>query len=70
MFNVGEDSDICTELLQETFESLHILPEILLFDESKVSPVWTDILEKSSSFLRLVVLGYEILIALILRDRI
>lgn len=55
----GEDSDICTELLQETFESLQSLPEALLFDESKVSPVWIDILEKSSSFLRQVVLGYE-----------
>lgn len=55
--HLGEDCDICSELLQETLEALQTLPEALLFDESKVSPVWRDVLEKSSSFLRLVVMG-------------
>jgi hypothetical protein len=54
----GEDIDICSELLQETLESLRSLPEALLFNEDKISSVWIDILEKSSIFLRQVVLGY------------
>lgn len=52
----GEDCDLCSELLQETLITLQELPEALLFDESKVSPVWTDVLEKSTNFLQQVVL--------------
>lgn len=55
--HAGEDCDICSELLLETLEALRALPEALLFDESKMSSVWIDILEKSSSFLQQVVLG-------------
>lgn len=55
----GEDCDICSEVLQETLEALQNLPEALLFDESKVSPVWIEILNKSSTFLQQVILWYD-----------
>ncbi len=53
----GEDSDLCTELLQETLEALILLPPPSLFDESAVSSVWLEVVEKTSKFLRSVVMG-------------
>lgn len=53
----GEDADLCSELLQESLEALQSLPEATLFDESAVSPVWLDVVDRSVRFLRQVVLG-------------
>ena len=53
----GEDADLCTELLQESLEALQALPEALLFDESSVSSVWLEVVERASKFLRSVVDG-------------
>ena len=53
----GEDSDLCTELLQETLEALVLLPPASLFDQSNVSSVWMEVVERTSKFLRSVVMG-------------
>ncbi|KAK7864133.1 hypothetical protein R5R35_007650 [Gryllus longicercus] len=53
----GEDADLCSELLSESLEALRSLPEATLFDESAVSPVWLEVVERSAKFLRQVVLG-------------
>ncbi|KAK8398901.1 hypothetical protein O3P69_004178 [Scylla paramamosain] len=53
----GEDSDLCTELLHESLEALETLPEATLFDESAVSSVWLDVVERSQKFLTSVVLS-------------
>uniref|UniRef100_T1IYS2 HECT-type E3 ubiquitin transferase n=1 Tax=Strigamia maritima TaxID=126957 RepID=T1IYS2_STRMM len=53
----GEDSDLCRELLQESLDALRTLPEASLFDESSVSNIWLQVVERSSKFLRSVVLG-------------
>ncbi|XP_022244118.1 E3 ubiquitin-protein ligase HERC2-like isoform X2 [Limulus polyphemus] len=53
----GEDADLCSELLSESLEALRTLPEATLFDESTVSPVWLEVVERASKFLRSVVLG-------------
>ncbi len=54
---LGEDADLCSELLQESLEALQSLPEATLFDESAVSPVWLEVVDRSARFLRQVVLG-------------
>jgi E3 ubiquitin-protein ligase HERC2 len=53
----GEDSDLCTELLQETLDALIMLPEASLFDANQVSSVWLEVVERTSKFLRSVVMG-------------
>lgn len=53
----GEDSDLCSELLQESLEALRSLPEATLFDETSVSPVWLEVVERASKFLHSVVAG-------------
>lgn len=55
--DVGEDTDLCGELLSESLEALQLLPPAALFDDSDVSPVWLEVVERSSKFLRQVVLG-------------
>ncbi|CAG2063583.1 unnamed protein product, partial [Timema podura] len=52
----GEDTDLCSELLTESLDALHSLPEATLFDESSVSPVWLEVVDRSDKFLRQVVL--------------
>ncbi|XP_048524463.1 E3 ubiquitin-protein ligase HERC2 [Dendroctonus ponderosae] len=56
-WRVGEDADLCTELLIESLEALRILPPCTLYDKNNVSPVWLEVMEKSSTFLRQVVEG-------------
>lgn len=56
-FFVGEDADLCSEVLEESLDALRSLPEATLFEESNVSPVWLEVVERSSKFLRQVVLG-------------
>ena len=53
----GEDSDMCKELLEEALQALKVLPEATLFDESSVSPVWVEVVERATKFLRTVVAG-------------
>ncbi|XP_048589232.1 E3 ubiquitin-protein ligase HERC2 isoform X2 [Nematostella vectensis] len=53
----GEDSDLCQELLEEALEALQDLPEATLFEESTVSPVWLEVVERATKFLRSVVAG-------------
>ncbi|EDO37195.1 predicted protein, partial [Nematostella vectensis] len=55
----GEDSDLCQELLEEALEALQDLPEATLFEESTVSPVWLEVVERATKFLRSVVAGYD-----------
>ena len=54
----GEDSDLCSELLQESLDALRSLPEGTLFDENSVSGVWLEVVERATKFLRSVVEGY------------
>lgn len=53
----GEDSDLCQELLEEALEALQELPEATLFDETAVSPVWLEVVERATKFLKSVVAG-------------
>lgn len=53
---LGEDSDLCSDLLQETLEALMSLPEASLFDAESVSDVWLEVVDRTSNFLRSVVL--------------
>lgn len=54
----GEDVEFCSELLSESLEALQSLPEATLFDETNVSQVWLEVVERSAKFLRQVVTGY------------
>jgi E3 ubiquitin-protein ligase HERC2 len=38
--------------LQESLEALQSLPEATLFDESAVSSVWLEVVERATKFLR------------------
>lgn len=53
----GEDVDLCSELLQESLDALHALPEATLFEEMSVSTVWLEVVERASKFLVSVVQG-------------
>ncbi|RLU17868.1 hypothetical protein DMN91_010107 [Ooceraea biroi] len=53
----GEDVEFCSELLTESLEALQSLPEATLFDETNVSQVWLEVVERSAKFLRQVVTG-------------
>ncbi|XP_076284957.1 E3 ubiquitin-protein ligase HERC2 isoform X1 [Lasioglossum baleicum] len=53
----GEDIEFCSELLSESLEALQSLPEATLFDETNVSQVWLEVVERSAKFLRQVVTG-------------
>lgn len=50
---LGDDADLCSELLQESLDALRALPEATLFDESTVSSVWLEVVERATKFLRL-----------------
>lgn len=54
LFCAGDDADLCTELLQESLDALRALPEATLFDEATVSPVWLEVVERATKFLRFV----------------
>lgn len=54
---MGEDTDLCSELLLESLDALRLLPVATLFDESGVSPVWLEVVDRSAKFLRQVVTG-------------
>ncbi|KAF5270348.1 hypothetical protein FQR65_LT05536 [Abscondita terminalis] len=56
-WRLGEDTDLCNELLNEALEALQQLPIATLFDHSNVSPIWLEVVERSAKFLRQVVTG-------------
>ncbi|ODN06550.1 E3 ubiquitin-protein ligase HERC2 [Orchesella cincta] len=56
-WRTGQDTDLCTELLTEALDALRNLPEGLLFEDSKINPMWLEIVDKSEAFLRTVVVG-------------
>ncbi|KAK9875129.1 hypothetical protein WA026_005922 [Henosepilachna vigintioctopunctata] len=56
-WRLGEDIDLCSELLTESLEALQLLPAASLFDEDNVSPVWLEVVERSTKFLKLVITG-------------
>lgn len=53
----GEDADLCRELLDEALEALQDLPEATLFNDQSVSPVWLEVVERATKFLRSVIAG-------------
>lgn len=53
----GEDIELCSELLLEALVSIQELPEATLFDSSRISQLWLDLLERTLKFLKQVVLG-------------
>ncbi|KAK5650580.1 hypothetical protein RI129_001609 [Pyrocoelia pectoralis] len=56
-WRLGEDTDLCNELLTEALDALQQLPIATLFDQSNVSPIWLEVVERSAKFLRQVVTG-------------
>ncbi len=54
----GEDSDLCTDVLQEASEILQELPVALMFDSSSISRVWLDVVERTMKFLSGVCIGW------------
>lgn len=48
---------MCSELLTEALDALQLLPEATLFDESSVSQVWLEVVDRSTKFLHQVVTG-------------
>lgn len=56
-WRLGEDIDLCSELLNESLEALQMLPVATLFEQNDVSPVWLEVVERSSKFLMQVVTG-------------
>ena len=56
-WRLGEDADLCRELLDEALEALQDLPEATLFDDQSVSPVWLEVVERATKFLRSVIAG-------------
>ena len=47
----GEDSDLCTEVLQEALGILQEMPVALMFDSAAVSEVWLDVVDRTMKFL-------------------
>ncbi len=55
----GSDSDLCSELLEDTLEALRTLPEASFFDAGSISGVWKGVIGRTTRFLRAVVTGEE-----------
>ncbi|XP_072386929.1 E3 ubiquitin-protein ligase HERC2 [Diabrotica undecimpunctata] len=56
-WRLGEDIDLCSELLNESLDALRLLPVATLFEQNDVSPVWLEVVERSIKFLKQVVTG-------------
>ncbi|KAG1662456.1 E3 ubiquitin-protein ligase HERC2 [Nymphon striatum] len=52
----GEDADLCADMLQEALDAFRSLPEACLYDESSMSRIWLEMVERTSNFLRSIVL--------------
>ncbi|XP_076824506.1 E3 ubiquitin-protein ligase HERC2-like isoform X1 [Clavelina lepadiformis] len=57
LWRMGEDTDLCTELLQDTLEAFREMPLACLFNKSLISSSWLDLVERSDKFLRSVMYG-------------
>lgn len=53
----GEDRDLCTGILRETLDALRVLPVASVFEESAISPIWLEAVERSEKFLQSVAAG-------------
>lgn len=53
----GNNSDLCTQMLIDSFEALQCVPNDFLIDESEIPTFWIETLERSSKFLFQVVNG-------------
>lgn len=53
----GEDADLCTGILRETLDALRVLPVASVFDETSISPIWLEAVEKSEKFLQSIASG-------------
>ena len=53
-----EKGEICSDFLQESFSLLQRIEKPLFFDERNLSNAWTDVFEKSSTFLEKSLLRY------------
>ncbi|CAM1314857.1 Uncharacterised protein at_DN1722, partial [Pycnogonum litorale] len=51
----GEDVELCSDLLKESLDALRSLPEATLFDESSVSGIWLEMVDRTAHFLHSVV---------------
>ncbi|XP_056632300.1 E3 ubiquitin-protein ligase HERC2 isoform X1 [Diorhabda sublineata] len=56
-WRLGEDVDLCSELLNESLEALRLLPIATLYEQNNVSPIWLEVVERSNKFLKQVVTG-------------
>ncbi|KAF7266968.1 hypothetical protein GWI33_019752 [Rhynchophorus ferrugineus] len=56
-WRLGEDTDLCSELLTESLDALRVLPVSTLYNQKDISPVWLEVVDRSSKFLREVVEG-------------
>ncbi|XP_063677273.1 E3 ubiquitin-protein ligase HERC2-like isoform X2 [Bolinopsis microptera] len=57
----GDDTELCTDVLQDTLFALQSLPPALLFDNHKKSSVWGDIVNKTTKFLVSVVTTSQVM---------
>ncbi|CAH1128754.1 unnamed protein product [Ceutorhynchus assimilis] len=56
-WRLGEDIDICSDLLEESLDALRMLSPCTLYNQADISPVWLEVVEKSSKFFKQVVEG-------------
>ncbi|CAH0559020.1 unnamed protein product [Brassicogethes aeneus] len=56
-WRLGEDIDLCSELLTESLEALQMLPVATLFDQKNVFPVWMEVVDRSTKFLKQIITG-------------
>ncbi|XP_063494564.1 LOW QUALITY PROTEIN: E3 ubiquitin-protein ligase HERC2-like [Symphalangus syndactylus] len=59
-----------SELLQKSLDARGALPEASLFDESTVSSVWLEVVERATRFLRSLVTGLPMLSAILLLPKL
>ena len=50
LFFAGDDTELCTDVLQDTLFALQSLPPALLFDNTKRNSVWGDIVTKTTKY--------------------
>eukprot|EP00118_Oscarella_pearsei_P022140 m.252836 g.252836 ORF g.252836 m.252836 type:complete len:3992 (+) comp40356_c1_seq2:177-12152(+) len=68
-WRTGEDSDLCSDLLQDLLSSLQVLPDASLYDSVSVSPVWLEAVDRGSQFLRKIVCSDKEEVSVPLADR-
>jgi len=56
----GADADLCSDLLDETLQSLRSLPDGGLYGAAKDESVWPDVVDRMAAFLRALVEGEDL----------